>query len=174
MGRGKKATKCSHLDRLLYAKGLCKQCYQSGYTKNRKPKNFEKIIPRTKVSQDSFGITLNTVVKKKVSFNSNLGNYKHCKTDKSYAFSNFEDVNNTDQDYKGDELVVDFKSNKIIFKNNLSNIDSLNNNILQNRNFNYDQFDSREFDFDNIQYENVNINNDNSTISNYSNFVNFK
>jgi len=37
-GRVKKAEKCIHSDLPLYAKGLCKKCYQSVYTKTQREK----------------------------------------------------------------------------------------------------------------------------------------
>lgn len=35
-GRTKKATKCPHSDRPLYAKGICKNCYLSTYHKDKR------------------------------------------------------------------------------------------------------------------------------------------
>lgn len=37
-GRTKKAIECEHKDRVLYAKGICKNCYLSVYHKERRMK----------------------------------------------------------------------------------------------------------------------------------------
>ena len=42
-GRGKKA-KCNHTDRPLYALSLCKQCYQTNYSKTRRRKRNPPIL----------------------------------------------------------------------------------------------------------------------------------
>lgn len=38
-GRTKKASKCEHSDRPLYAKGICKNCYLSIYHKKKRSAN---------------------------------------------------------------------------------------------------------------------------------------
>ena len=46
-GRNSNATNCIHLDRLVYAKGKCQNCYLNDY--NKKKRCLKKIIPKEDV-----------------------------------------------------------------------------------------------------------------------------
>lgn len=57
-GRTKKATKCEHTDRSLYAKGICKNCYLSIY---HKKKRSELKTTLSNVSTGTFGDSISQV-----------------------------------------------------------------------------------------------------------------
>ena len=150
MGRGKKATKCLHIDSLLYAKGLCKQCYQAGYSRSRKPKpgSCKNILN----DNHSF------------SFNGDFNEQKRV----TESFYNYEDEN------EREELVVDFKLNRTFEKKKTSQFATANNNIM---NYKYSQLDNVQYNceiINNDNCQNIEQDNNNSTISNYSNFCNFR
>jgi hypothetical protein len=132
IGRDKKAYKCSHPNRALYALGMCKHCYQLNYAKKKKAINKKQRRKRKK--EDDVSESLLISRKESESLNSEIIIKFPCKKEKTVKSKNHnQTMMNNDffiSNFNNENISLansSEQSNKIKNKNDCSTISNYSN-----------------------------------------------